>query len=87
MVKMTWSVGLNIMIIGMLVTTFVFDLIKGQGDTAECRQECKWNRLQFLFVVLVLFAMASDFNTGEKKPSPLWVVLRPQSHQTMASQA
>ena len=55
---------------GLLATSLVYDMIKKQTDeTGLCSQECKWSRLQFFFVVIALFAMASDFNQSTKKTS------------------
>ena len=54
---------INVSVVTLLVLTIVFDMVKKQtNDAGECDQQCKWNRLQFVFILILLFAMATDMS-------------------------
>lgn len=56
-------VMLNVSVVTLLVLTIVFDMVQKQtNDAGECDQRCKWNRLQFVFIIILLFAMATDLS-------------------------
>lgn len=63
-------VMLNVSVVTLLVLTIVFDMVKKQtNDAGECDQQCKWDRLQFVLILILLFAMATDMSPLLKESS------------------